>query len=210
MTEQINLKEIEKKAYTSFFEDGLYEIIFAHFMLVGFLSSTLSETGVSDIIRISIYVPIMFLGILIVYFGKKYITIPRLGIAKFRDDRIKRINKLHVYIIAFVVVSVSIAVASMTGNLNKNIPMTIIIPIILFSFFAIAAWYQNYPRFLITGLLYASSELIYVFVESKGVVLGKGLLAYGVPGVIILVIGINSLFKFLQKYPKVKVEVSNG
>jgi hypothetical protein len=209
MENKINLKEIEKSAYTSFLEDGLYELVFAYLLLIGMLSSTLREAGVSDLIRVSIYVPIMFLGILIIYFGKKYITVPRLGTVKFGAERKKRIKKLGVFIFTIVVISVSIAVSAMTGHLNKNLPMSVIIPIILVLFFAIIAWYQDYPRFLIIGLLYASTELIYIVAESKGIVLGRGALAYGVPGLIILTLGIHSLLKFLKKYPKVKFEESN-
>lgn len=209
MKNKINLKEIEKRAYTSFFEDGIYELLFAHFLLVGMFSSTLREMGVADLIRVSIYVPIMFLGVLIVYFGKKYITTPRLGTVKFGIERKKKIKKLHVFIFTLVVLSISIAVFAMAGQLNKNLPMSLIVSLILISFFAIAAWYQDYPRFLIIGLIYASTEWIYVFLESKGIILGRGALAYGIPGLIILISGMLTLLKFLKKYPKIKFEESN-
>jgi len=204
--DQINLKEIEKNAYISFFKDGLYEILIGYILLISVLSSTLRELGLSDIVRISIYVPLMFLGVFIVYFGKKNITIPRLGLVKFNTERKKNITKLRITVFTLVTISISIAVVAMTGNLNINTPMIVLMPAIMFLFFAASAYYQDYPRFLIIGLLVASSELIYVFIESKGIFLGRGVLAYGIPGSIILIIGIYSLYNFIHKYPKPELE----
>lgn len=208
--QKINLNEIEKKAWTSYFKDGLYEIVMAHILLVGMLSSTLTEFGVADIIRISIYIPIMFLGVFFVYFGKKYITTPRLGKVKFKSDRRKNISKLRIAIFTFVILSISIAIAAMTDNLNKSLPMSIIVPSLMFLFFAVAAYYQDYPRFLISGFVFALSEIIYIYVESKGIITGRGVLSYGIPGVCILILGLYSLYKFLKKYPKPESEVPHA
>ena len=209
MATPISLKEIEKKTYTDFFKDGLYEILFAHIMLTGMLSSILNENGVSDIIRASIYVPVMFLGILIVYLGKRHITTPRLGTVKFATERKRKIRKLHIITFIFVALTFYLAVSAMTANLNRNLPVSFLIPLFLFSFFAIAAWYKDYPRLYIIGFFYAISEVIYVFLENKGIVMGRGLLAYGVPGLMILIMGILSLFKFLKKYPKIEIGAPN-
>ena len=79
MDQKINLKELERKAFISYHQDGLVDIGLGLIMLVSVLSSTLHEMGTSDSIRQVIYIPLMLLCPLIIYLGKKYITTPRLG-----------------------------------------------------------------------------------------------------------------------------------
>ena len=95
MNDKMSLKELESKAFLSYQKDGLLDIVIGFILLVGVLSSTLSEQGVSDTIRILSYVPLIIMGpALIFYYGKKKITIPRLGHVIFGPKRKRDRKKL--------------------------------------------------------------------------------------------------------------------
>ncbi|MBN2065627.1 MAG: hypothetical protein JW771_02335, partial [Candidatus Thermoplasmatota archaeon] len=82
MVDRLNLKEIEKKAYRFTFNDGLYDMTYG---------TLLVSIAVAPILREMIYLGYIFFLIvpapLIILLGKKYITIPRIGIVKFSRTR---------------------------------------------------------------------------------------------------------------------------
>ena len=100
MTEKIDLREIEKKAWTAYFQDGLWDIFIASMML------TMAIRTLTDNAWLTLG---MFTGVPILVIGKKFITIPRLGLVKFSQFRIARQIKL--------VASIGIAVCATVGLL---------------------------------------------------------------------------------------------
>ena len=91
MTENINLKEIERKAWKSCYQDGIWDI-FLGLILLNFGIAPLMEeiTGTTYLIS---YIILLVLGYIIFYGGKKYITVPRIGNVKFSPKRkLKRIK----------------------------------------------------------------------------------------------------------------------
>ncbi|MDH4292277.1 MAG: hypothetical protein OEV56_06690, partial [Dehalococcoidia bacterium] len=75
MVSDVNLKEIQRKVYMSFFQDGLWDIFLGLFM-VGWGLAILTEAA---------YLPgIYFLGIYFAIWGiKKWLTYPRIGYVRF-------------------------------------------------------------------------------------------------------------------------------
>ena len=82
MTEKINLKEIERKAYASCHQDGLIDI-FAGFFILSFslwLILDMAWMGwILWVVVVSAYAP-----------AKRVFTIPRIGLVKFPQRRVKR------------------------------------------------------------------------------------------------------------------------
>ena len=90
MLSPLNLKQIEKKAYRSIYNDGLYDISWG-LLLLGFgLSPLLKDVGFPKPFDLFL-MPLA--ALLILFLGKKYLTVPRLGIVRFRDNH--QIQKKH-------------------------------------------------------------------------------------------------------------------
>ena len=84
MVSDINLKEIQRRVYMTFFQDGLWDIFLGLFIL-GWGLSILTEAA---------YLPgISFLGIYFVIWGiKKWLTYPRIGYVRFSATSRRRIT----------------------------------------------------------------------------------------------------------------------
>ncbi|MDH5684620.1 MAG: hypothetical protein OEZ20_09175, partial [candidate division WOR-3 bacterium] len=83
----IDLKEMEKKAWRTYFGDGIWDIYLGLiFIGMGFLA-VLDKIGASELLRYGQFGLLMSLGIIILTIGKKKITIPRLGYVEFGPKR---------------------------------------------------------------------------------------------------------------------------
>ena len=63
------------------------------------------------------------------------------------------------------------------------------------------AYYLDYPVIYAIAVLFALSEPLYYLLDNHTDVTYVGLIAYGIPAVIILVIGTAALRTFLKRYP---------
>ena len=96
MNQKINLKEIERKAYTSYHQDGVVDVTIAFTVLV-FGAIMLGDMpwigGFLGILAISLYAGL-----------KKIVTIPRIGYVKFPQQRAQKITALTVVLglVAFI------------------------------------------------------------------------------------------------------------
>lgn len=208
----IDLKLLEKKVYKSFFEDGFWDI-FIGMLILGFAVSwtrvffDIFEPWDLMIILI-IWNTIAFL---VFYLGKKFVTTPRIGIVKFGDKRKARqrrlriflaINVLFGFIIFFLTFFGLLEFLSLTGSLAP-----LIIGLVAITFpFTIIAYFLDFNRLyiygLIGGLTFFMSDIIYSVLGSPL----DSIIGFGVPGGIIIFIGLSFLIKFLRKYPKPKKE----
>ena len=92
MSENINLKELEKKAFKSTFKDGLWDI------QLGFIILALTPLINND------YLLIPYYAVIIVLFmaAKKFVTVPRIGLVKFGKKRNKSMKKLRLILVISV------------------------------------------------------------------------------------------------------------
>ena len=75
MSQNIDLKQIERKAYTSYFQDGLWDI-FMGLLMLGMGITIAFESEI-------LYGVVLAIAVLVVSVGRKLITEPRIGRAKF-------------------------------------------------------------------------------------------------------------------------------
>ncbi|MBN2550430.1 MAG: hypothetical protein JXB15_14800 [Anaerolineales bacterium] len=87
----LNLKELEKLAYRRTYQDGLYDIyiggLLASFAAFGFMIFPGSDQ--ESIVILLYYLIGMGLSGLVFWLGKKYITLPRIGLVNFGPARQK-------------------------------------------------------------------------------------------------------------------------
>jgi len=86
MTPDINLKDLEKKAWMSTHEDGFIDIIIGMLLVNFAVMPFIDELIGRWYILIMVPIPVLFASLLI-YFGKRNITAPRIGFAKFGPER---------------------------------------------------------------------------------------------------------------------------
>ena len=209
MDQKINLKELEKKAFISYHQDGLVDIGLGLILLTSVLSSTLDEIGTSDSLRQVIYIPLMLLCPLIIYFGKKHITTPRLGYVKFASKRqFKRKNAILILVNSFLITMIiltaafsqKIDVISDFLGIKTVYWMAVFISLFIMAVFSLLATFLDFRRLFIIGAIFAIGEPIYTILQEFTNVKLIGLYAFGIPGLILLIMGISILKKFISKY----------
>jgi uncharacterized membrane-anchored protein len=202
MTEKIDLKKIEKKAWKSCFQDGLWDI-FLGLILLSFGLSPFIEELIGTTYLIS-YIILLSIGYIIFYGGKKYITVPRIGNVKFGPKR--KIKKIKVVIILAISVIFGLAVLLLTQT--NLVPYNIDISIwgIIFAInalivFSLMAYYLDFPRLYIYSIFFATSIFI---VETSRSHVGSTydtLIGFGMFGIVVVLVGILHLTRFVRRYP---------
>jgi hypothetical protein len=116
MTKQNTLREIEKKAYMSYHQDGLLDMVIGLYALsfgLGIFADKILEFGFAAImpaIMISIVLPIWI-------YAKRKITMPRIGFVKFGA---RGSNKLFAIFLGLAVAGLGVSLAFGVFMLGQN------------------------------------------------------------------------------------------
>ena len=93
MVHEISLKEIERKAFTSTFQDGMLDMYLGLFLVAMGVSPNLEKIiPTSDLWIAILMIPIMPLW----WVGKKCVTIPRMGLVTFGSTRKAKLKKTRI------------------------------------------------------------------------------------------------------------------
>jgi hypothetical protein len=199
MTEDISLKEIQRKVYMSFFQDGLWDIFLGLFILGWGLAILTDGTYLPGVIFIALYFAIW--GI------KKWLTYPRIGYARFSTSSRRRITTKFV-ILGVVVMLVGVIVAVVWGIGTRPQWLADYLPLvfngILAAIVCFVAYWARVNRFYLYAVLIFLGAVFHLWL---GVRWDFGFIGAG--GIIVL-IGLGILIIFLRKYPKTVEEAQNS
>ena len=210
MNEQINLSGLEKRAWRSAFQDGIWDIYFGLLFLglgiapFGEVFGLPEELGIMIIVLCCNSIAVLFLIL-----GKKYITIGRMGYVKFGTKRKKLKKRLLVFLIfnvilAFVFLFVNISGIFDSLNIGVFIEPLVIGLLLITVPLSILAYFLEFHRLyiyaIIFGLGFFNSELIFPLVGSPLDLF----LSLGLIGIIVIMIGSVYLARFIRKYPSSK------
>lgn len=197
MPEKIDLKEIERKAYLSYHQDGLLDVFIGLTAL--FLASFLWLAPDMLIYLMGT----MFVWMLLYIAAKKSVTVPRLGYVEFSKERNTKSSVILLYVVALNIVAF---VITMLAWINPSIFTDIIEPngyliigAAVASIFVVIAYGTGIQRFYAYGVvtLLAFSLTQFLFLPFYLPILSLG--------IVMLIAGAVLLYKFVRKYPKESV-----
>ncbi len=202
MTETINLKELEKKAYRDSQQDGLMELMMGLILMAfgGFFYST---------VFVFYILLILFSGRIVESIRKRY-TYPRIGFVKFPQENLKH-NLTGVFLFEFAVIVIIFTLISLFGDVTDY-----------------SQWVKWSPLFfgmILVGpfahVASKSGSVLYTGYAVLSVILGgffsliefgsgcTGLILYLVfIGGFLVLCGLVIFIRFLRKYPLPVKEVS--
>ena len=201
LTQNINLKVLERKAYLSYHQDGLIDSFIGLFVLIFGIGMAFDISYIGGVLP-----P---LGIALYAAAKRIITIPRIGLVRFGPERTLRMKKEKKFFQIFFSITVLLGVLLFFGVAGRqNIVITIMrkfvmapIGIIGAVGFAFLGYWKQISRYYI----YAGLILITVFV---GPLLKISHPAYfSFLGIMMLIPGLCILTQFIRKYPLPAEEV---
>jgi hypothetical protein len=205
MQQNINLKELEMKAYTSYHEDGLLDL-FLGLGIIGFVETVFfNMTSTASIIPA--------LAIVFYMVAKKKITIPRIGHVKFSLNRNPHLLLIQGLLVATLLLGLLFGLLvwkfSGSGEMPPWMKMML----------------EQYPHLIVgfVGVLlfcltaYATGIKRLYFYAALTLVLFVGGWMLGIQakriallfGVAMMIAGFALLIRFIRKYPKAKEETSH-
>jgi len=205
MLQNLDLKTIERRAWRSVFQDGLWDIYLGLILMSFAVSAWLDKKPISENMRVGIYVGVMVLAMFVLWAGKRFITMPRMGTVKFGAERQKRRNIVR--LILFISVLVGLAMwflsTSLFGEGRGALAGKWVFPLVwvlnMLMVFGLGAYFFEYERLYVIGFLYAVVIPIDVIVKTFARV-DMDVYIFLAAGVIILVMGIAYLVRFMRDY----------
>lgn len=210
-----NLTEIEKKAYRSTFQDGLWDIFLGSLLLVLSFSALLSNIGTTNNLHMGVLIVLQVMVVLAFTIGKKRITIPRMGFVKFGPKRKRRLTKSRIILLISVLAGVIVFLISsafIQGNQTGRSKLLLLAPVAWAAnsiiVFSLLAYYMDFTRLYLYGMLFALPVPFDMAIKQfTGLNLSP--IAFAVPGIAMLTVGIVYLVRFLHDYPADLKEIYN-
>ena len=202
----LNGKNIERRVFTSFFQDGSIEAFMGIFLLQLGLPVIFSRSGFGDMQSALFVLPIALILLAVVFLVRRFVVIPRLGRVKFLPERRRRLSKLIIVPIITLIASAIVGYilnenASMRNIFISQIPFSLS-PIIVFG---AAAYFLEMKRLYIygaiVGLIMPLGKYLETIIVSREILPGTILLA----AFVFLIIAVVIFMTFLRKYHKTRV-----
>jgi hypothetical protein len=197
MPQNIDLKALEKKAWRSVFQDGLWDIYLGIILLSFAVSAWLDKQPIDDDLRMGTYIGVMVFGMIVLYAGKRFITIPRMGKVKFGAERQKRRNVVRLALFLSVLLGLALWWLGSSLLSNGQWVFPLIWMLNMFIVFGLGAYFLEYERLYLIGLLYALVIPVDIIVKATTKV-DMDVYIFLTAGLIILVVGITYLIRFMR------------
>ncbi|MBU1940773.1 MAG: hypothetical protein KKC68_03270 [Candidatus Thermoplasmatota archaeon] len=212
MNENINLKTLEKKAYHINFQDGIYDIMFGILLISFAVAPILREIiGLGYIFFMIVPAPLFYM------LAKKYISLPRIGIAKYGGHRKKKHRAM--LIISLITFPISIILLTLTylGPFQIDVSTALggyAVPISagLFAIFicGLTAYLIDFSHIFYYGLIVGLGIMITEYLNTIIEPPINNVLTFSLPGFIIILLGLYTLSQFIKKYPIPTEEITNA
>jgi hypothetical protein len=192
-----DLKQIQRKVYISFFQDGLWDMLLGVFLVGWGLMVMYDFVAVMGGIWLAFYFVVLGL--------KRWLTYPRMGYIKIAEARRQQIRMV---ILGVVVLLLGLAVFFIFAVNSRpawfseyfmflfGVMMTLVIA-------ALGYWWKV-ARWYLYAVIVLISFSLHQWLETP---LN---LAFIVPGGIIALLGLALLVRFLRRYPKAREEPDAG
>ncbi|MCK5258638.1 MAG: hypothetical protein KAJ69_03890 [Thermoplasmatales archaeon] len=202
MVEKTNLSKIEKKIYSSMFNDGTLDILGGLWLLGLGLSIFLADLGfgISEELMLYTVIPAFVVYFALIFF----VTNPRKGVMKLPEkvqrSKTKFLTIQMIWLVVAFIAGIYFSLQPVNSGVWNDISVSlfwIIGSIILFS---IAAFTLKIDRFYVYGLLVSIPFPFRIF--TKKIFFGISTSMFFVVAIIILVWGIIILIRFIKNTPK--------
>lgn len=196
MTQDADLKEIEQKAWTSYFHDGLWDI-YGGFILLAL--------GVAMLTGQMLWLALMVIG-MVPLWARKRLTYPRMGYAKFSPEREARTKRSR--LIAFIGLGATLLIGFVLFALISldSLPQwleawladyfLVAFAVMVGAIVAFGAYLLRVARFYVYAVLVFAA-----FAAGQWLDTSAGLLVTIAAGLILLC-GTAVLVRFLRRYPR--------
>jgi hypothetical protein len=210
MTNHVDLKKLERKVWTSFFEDGIWDIYLGIMLLTMAIGALLADTGAPKAKIMIVYGCLIGVAFIFLCISKLFITLPRIGRVNFGPKGKARKKKANVIfaisaligLVVFILFSRIVKVPWLSG-----LPMDVVFPAIwvgnMLIVFSLAAYFLRFRRLYLIGVMFAVGVPLDILLTEL-THLDLSFVAFGAPALVIMIMGIIVFVRFLRKYPRIE------
>jgi len=205
---KINLKELERKAFLSTYQDGLWDMYLGLIVICMSFCLYRPATGYSPL-NIVLLLACMAVACALFLVGKKFITLPRMGQVKFGEKRTRRMKTMALVLGVVVLIQVAFLGIQFIGWRNPEFGATLnaflqeknamdLAVATLGSLFVgpsliLVAYFMDFTRGYFIAAMIALAVFLMIYLNQPIYAIIIGILTI-TPGVVLFL-------RFLQKYP---------
>jgi hypothetical protein len=216
MTNQLDLKELERKAFRSTYQDGLWDLYFGLIVICMSVFVYRPSSGYSPL---NIILALCAMGVAYTLFwaAKKFITLPRMGQVRFGAKREMRKRTLVIVLSVVVLIQVGFLAFQLLAwknpelgaKLNSFLPDRNLMDMIVASVGAlfvgpsmiVVAYFKDFPRGYYIAVMIALAVFLMIYLNQPIYAIIIGVLI-ALPGLVLFV-------QFLRTYPLNQVEAGH-
>jgi hypothetical protein len=206
VTQHSDLKALERRAFSRFYEDGLFDLLLGAMLLVTAVGFAVQEQSDNELLSLGVMLAIAaaLVGSFMVL--RNRVVRPRLGEFRPGPERRRRIGVMRIALLVSCALGVAaFAFAIVAGPAGAPLDIGVVLPVVWFLnatiVLGVMAAMLDVPRLALYGILFGLVGPLLIWPD---VVWGVGLsplLAFAVPALPILVVGAWKLVRFLRAYP---------
>ena len=161
MEQKLSLKDFERKAFTSMFEDGLWDIWVGCFLLIFVIAPLLNDMGLDDFWSSAGILPFWALAAGVLLFLRKKVVAPRMGKVKFGPRRKEKLLMANVIMAGVLGLGAFLATGALlaVGTRGKWFGLIYFSSLFLVLFWG-AAYFFDFKRLYVYGLMASSSAFV--------------------------------------------------
>jgi hypothetical protein len=201
----------EKRVFRTVYEDGLWDILLGILLIGVGMSMWVEYLHIHVALFIAVVIPCTFASVLALWAAKRFITTPRVGLVRLGAKGVTRVQKTTLILVLSLIVTL-LVVCSLVTMLRIGAPiqgrtLVTVLSVKFVIVFALAAWFLDFKRLYIWGLLYGSVLPSAMWLQSHTCV-GFPIETIIAAGIIIGT-GVVLLIRFLKTHPATDVEVDD-
>ena len=212
MKSTLNLKEIERQAFRSTYQDGLWDIYYGLIVISMTVFMTRPETGYTWV-YIVLMTAVFGITYGLFYVGKKYLTAPRLGSVVYGETRKRKKRTMSIILTVLIALQVLLLIVTALGWLytpfaqkldqavggrSEILFVALLGAVIVCTGMSITAFFSDFMRGYYIAFLMALAVFLMFYLNQPIIPILIGILII-LPGVFLLV-------RFLRKYPRIQAE----
>jgi hypothetical protein len=202
MSQNISLKEAERKVFVTAFQDGLWDIFIGCFVLIFAVGPLLSTTALGDFWSSVAFLPFWAVVYLAIWLIRKFVVTPRIGLVKFglsRKVKLSRFVTLAV-IVSFLGLILGILSALISDKLGWVVMTSF--GLLVLTMFSVAAYFLDFARLYLYGALMALSPLVgeWLYINMRASHHGFPI-TFGTTAGIIISVGLIKFALLLRDHP---------
>jgi len=203
MEQQIDLKKLERKVWTSFHADGLWDIFLGCIILMFALAPFLNRMGLGDFWSSAVFVPFWLIIFALIVLLRRHVVVPRIGLVSLGQARRKRLAKFNVLIFVALSVSLILGIISFKGSMAQAWVNNLRFIAVVLICFGLAGYFLGVIRLYIYGLLIALCIPI-----GEWLCLNVGIphhgypVTFGITAAIPIITGVVLFLRLLMKNPR--------